>query len=123
HAVLASRSFALRHRARRGDAREGEATRHRPDLALSLSTVPIVNARMYSVAPTAAANWRTVLSWVLLQAELDWPFVDVPPPTPIADLWGRGDLGLAMMCGLPYGQRVAAARGHDAGSAAADARP
>jgi ABC-type phosphate/phosphonate transport system substrate-binding protein len=78
---------------------------------------------MYSVAPAAAADWRTVLSWVLLQADLDWPFVEVPPPTPIAGLWGRGDLGLAMMCGLPYGQRVAAARGHDASSAAADARP
>jgi len=79
---------------------------------------------MYSVAPSAATDWRTVLSWVLLQAELDWPFVEVPPPAPIADLWARDDLGLAMMCGLPYGRRVAFARGqHDAGSAAADAWP
>ncbi|HUP09528.1 MAG TPA: PhnD/SsuA/transferrin family substrate-binding protein [Caldimonas sp.] len=73
-----------------------------------MSIVPIVNTRMYSVAPTAAADWRTVLSWVLLQADLDWPFVEVPPPAPIAELWARGDLGLAMMCGLPYGRRVAA---------------
>jgi ABC-type phosphate/phosphonate transport system substrate-binding protein len=75
--------------------------------------MPIVNARMYSIASTATADWRTVLSWVLLQAELDWPFVEVPPPAPIAELWTRDDLGLAMMCGLPYGRRVVAARAQD----------
>jgi len=84
--------------------------------------MPVVNARMYSVAPSAATDWRTVLSWVLLQAELDWPFVEVPPPASIGELWSRDDLGLAMMCGLPYGQRVAAARGQEASGAAADAR-
>jgi ABC-type phosphate/phosphonate transport system substrate-binding protein len=72
--------------------------------------MPVVNARMYSVAPAAAAAWREVLSWALLQADLDWPFVEVPPPTPIAHLWARDDLGLALMCGLPYAQRLEATR-------------
>jgi ABC-type phosphate/phosphonate transport system substrate-binding protein len=76
--------------------------------------MPVVNARMYSVAPAAAAAWREVLSWALLQAELDWPFVEAPAPTPIAQLWARPDLGLALMCGLPYAQRLEAARAQGA---------
>jgi len=75
--------------------------------------MPVVNARMYSVTPAAAADWREVLSWALLQADLDWPFLEVAPPAPIATLWARDDLGLAAMCGLPYGQRVAAAAARD----------
>jgi len=68
--------------------------------------MPVVNARMYSVTPAAAADWREVLSWALLQADLDWPFVEHAAPAPIAALWARDDLGLAMMCGLPYAQRA-----------------
>jgi ABC-type phosphate/phosphonate transport system substrate-binding protein len=67
---------------------------------------PVVNARMYSVTPDTAAAWHEVLSWALLQADLDWPFVEHPAPAPISALWARGDLGLAQMCGLPFAQRA-----------------
>ena len=67
--------------------------------------MPVVNARMYSVTPGTAAAWREVLAWVLLQADLDWPFVE--HTAPIARLWARDDLGLALMCGLPFAQRDA----------------
>jgi ABC-type phosphate/phosphonate transport system substrate-binding protein len=67
---------------------------------------PVVNARMYSVTPDTAAAWREVLSWVLLQADLDWPFVEHAAPAPIAALWARDDLGVAQMCGLPFAQRA-----------------
>ena len=68
--------------------------------------MPIVNTRMYSVTAGCKADWRAVLGWALARADLDWPFVDVDPPAPIARLWGRDDLGLAMMCGLPLARRV-----------------
>lgn len=65
----------------------------------------IVNARMYSVAPAAKAAWRELLEWVLEHAGVRMAFVDQEPPATLADLWGRNDLGMAMMCGLPYSHR------------------
>lgn len=66
----------------------------------------IVNARMYSVAPAAKAAWRELLEWVLEHANVQMQFVDQEPPATLADLWGRSDLGCAMMCGLPYSHRT-----------------
>jgi ABC-type phosphate/phosphonate transport system substrate-binding protein len=65
----------------------------------------IANARMYSVTPAVKAAWQEVLRWVLGRAGLDWTLVDHDAPAPLSDLWGRCDLGLAMMCGLPFSQR------------------
>jgi ABC-type phosphate/phosphonate transport system substrate-binding protein len=65
----------------------------------------IFNARMYSVAPAAKAAWRELLEWVLERAKVRMDFVDQEPPATLADLWGRNDLGCAMMCGLPYSNR------------------
>jgi len=65
----------------------------------------ICNARMYSVAPAAKAAWREVLEWVLERANVHMEYVDQEPPATLADLWGRSDLGCAMMCGLPYSHR------------------
>jgi len=65
----------------------------------------IVNARMYSVAPAARAAWRELLEWILEHANVRMEFVDQEPPATLADLWGRSDLGCAMMCGLPYSHR------------------
>lgn len=65
----------------------------------------IFNARMYSVAPPAKAAWRELLEWVLERASVPMDFVDQEPPATLADLWGRNDLGCAMMCGLPYSHR------------------
>ena len=60
---------------------------------------------MYSVAPAAKAAWRGLLEWILEHANVDMEFVDQEPPATLADLWGRNDLGCAMMCGLPYSHR------------------
>ena len=65
----------------------------------------IANARMYSATPAVKAAWRDVLRWVLARAALDWPVIDHDEPAPLAELWRRDDLGLAMMCGLPYSRR------------------
>ncbi|HKU47308.1 MAG TPA: PhnD/SsuA/transferrin family substrate-binding protein [Burkholderiales bacterium] len=63
------------------------------------------NARMYSVTPAVKAAWDAVLAWAIRQAKLDWKLLDHPAPAPMSALWGRNDLGMAMMCGLPYSER------------------
>jgi ABC-type phosphate/phosphonate transport system substrate-binding protein len=65
----------------------------------------IANARMYSVAPSAAAAWRRLLEAALAHAGLDWPVVEHAWPAPIQELWARDDLGCAFMCGLPFARR------------------
>ena len=67
--------------------------------------MPIANARMYSATPAVKAAWKDVLRWVLQQARLDWEVIDYDAPAPLNALWSREDLGVAMMCGLPYSQR------------------
>jgi len=67
--------------------------------------MPIANARMYSAAPAAKAAWKDVLGWVLRHAGLPWDVIDYDAPAPLNALWARDDLGLAMMCGLPYARR------------------
>ncbi|MBM3601691.1 MAG: phosphate/phosphite/phosphonate ABC transporter substrate-binding protein [Alphaproteobacteria bacterium] len=66
----------------------------------------VANARMYSVAPGAAAAWRALLAWVMARAGLDWPVIDHDVSEPITDLWARPDLGCVMMCGLPFSLRA-----------------
>lgn len=65
----------------------------------------VANARMYSVTPSLKADWKQLLRWVLAEAGLDWEVIDHDPPAPLSALWARDDLGLAMMCGLPFSQR------------------
>lgn len=69
-------------------------------------TTPIANARMYAATPALRDDWRTLLQWVLAHAKLDWPVIDYDAPAPLSALWARDDLGLVMMCGLPYSQRA-----------------
>ncbi|VTU15548.1 phosphonate ABC transporter, periplasmic phosphonate binding protein [Variovorax sp. PBL-H6] len=64
------------------------------------------NARMYSATASARADWKTLLAWVLARAELDWEVIDYDAPAPLSALWAREDLGLAMMCGLPFSERT-----------------
>lgn len=71
-------------------------------------TLPIANARMYSVNADVREDWRTLFRWVLDRADLRWPVVDHDAPAPLAALWARGDLGAVMMCGLPYAERLVA---------------
>ncbi len=68
--------------------------------------MPIANARMYSATPAVKEAWRQLLHWVLGQAGLDWEVLDYDAPAPLSALWARDDLGLALMCGLPFLQRV-----------------
>lgn len=67
--------------------------------------MPVANARMYSVTPQVKAAWKQLLDWVLRDAGLHWEVIDYDAPQPLAALWSRDDLGLVMMCGLPYTQR------------------
>ena len=68
-------------------------------------STPVANARMYSATPSVRQDWRELLRWTLARAGLDWLVIDHDPPAPLAALWARDDLGLAMMCGLPFSQR------------------
>ncbi len=65
----------------------------------------IANARMYSATPSVKADWKALLAWVLARAELPWDLIDYDAPAPLSVLWARNDLGLAMMCGLPFARR------------------
>ena len=64
----------------------------------------IANARMYAATGAVRADWRALLEWVLQRAELNWSVIDHDPPAPLSALWSRDDLGLVMMCGLPFAQ-------------------
>ena len=65
----------------------------------------LANARMYSATPAVKADWKALLAWVLTRAGLPWDLIDYDAPAPLSVLWARNDLGLAMMCGLPFAQR------------------
>lgn len=75
-----------------------------PQAALATQTL-VANARMYSATPSVKADWKTLLAWVLARAGLPWDLLDYDAPAPLSELWARNDLGLAMMCGLPFAQR------------------
>ena len=75
-----------------------------------VSTLPVANARMYSVTPSVKADWKQLLAWALARAGLPWDVSDYDAPAPLTVLWTRDDLGLAMMCGLPFAQRINEAR-------------
>jgi len=62
----------------------------------------IANARMYSVTPPVAAQWKRFLDAVIERAGLAIDLVDHAPPEPISELWGRPDKAAVFMCGLPY---------------------
>ena len=66
----------------------------------------IANARMYSATPRVKDAWNRLLRWVLADAGLAWEVIDYAAPAPLNALWARDDLGLAMMCGLPFSQRA-----------------
>ncbi|RZL95618.1 MAG: phosphate ABC transporter substrate-binding protein [Variovorax sp.] len=66
----------------------------------------VANARMYSATASARADWKELLAWVLARAGLAWEVIDYDAPAPLSALWAREDLGLAMMCGLPFSQRT-----------------
>jgi len=62
----------------------------------------IANARMYSVSPQAAADWRRLLSAIVEYSGLDIQVIDHHEPAPIEQLWSRADKAAVFMCGLPF---------------------
>ncbi len=71
-----------------------------------MTALPVANARMYSATPSVKADWKQLLVWVLQRAGKPWEVLDYDAPAPLSVLWARDDLGLAMMCGLPFAQRL-----------------
>ncbi len=67
---------------------------------------PVANARMYAVNAAVKAHWHRLLGSALARAGLDWPLLDHDAPAPLSALWARNDLGLAMMCGMPFAMRT-----------------
>lgn len=70
-----------------------------------MDAVPVANARMYSATPEVREAWKVLLRWVLVRAGVEWNVIDYDAPAPLSVLWARDDLGLALMCGLPFAQR------------------
>ena len=62
----------------------------------------VANARMYSVNPAAAAAWKELFGWLARESRVELRVIDHAFPLPLADLWSRGDLACAFMCGFPY---------------------
>jgi ABC-type phosphate/phosphonate transport system substrate-binding protein len=62
----------------------------------------IANARMYAVAPGAAAAWKRLFAWLSAHSGIDLEAIDHAAPAPLEALWARSDLGCAFMCGFPF---------------------
>lgn len=62
----------------------------------------IANARMYAVAPGAAAAWRRLFDAVARHSGIALTHVEHAAPAPLEQLWARGDLGAVFMCGWPF---------------------
>jgi len=66
----------------------------------------VCNARMYSATPAVKADWQQLLQWTMARADFDGELIEHGAPAPLSALWARDDLGLAMMCGLPFSLRT-----------------
>jgi ABC-type phosphate/phosphonate transport system substrate-binding protein len=64
--------------------------------------IAVANARMYSVAPGAAAAWRALLTEAIARAGVTMEVIEHPPPAGLPELWARPDLGCVFMCGWPF---------------------
>jgi len=62
----------------------------------------IANARMYALNDTVATAWRRLFEWIAADAGVSLDVIAHSPPQPLGDLWRRGDLGCALMCGFPW---------------------
>jgi ABC-type phosphate/phosphonate transport system substrate-binding protein len=62
----------------------------------------VANARMYSATPEAAAAWRKLFAEVSERSGVALEVIEHAYPAPLGELWSRGDLGCAFMCGLPF---------------------
>ena len=62
----------------------------------------IANARMYSVAPGAAAAWKRLFAWLQERSGFDMTVIDHAFPASLDELWSRKDLACTFMCGWPF---------------------
>jgi len=62
----------------------------------------ITSFRMYGAGPKAAAAWRALFTRVFADTGIDMEWIEHRWPQPIAELWGRADLGCDFMCGWPF---------------------
>jgi len=62
----------------------------------------IANARMYSVAPGAAAAWRRLFEWVASESGVALEIIDHAFPAKLEELWAHPDLAATFICGLPF---------------------
>jgi ABC-type phosphate/phosphonate transport system substrate-binding protein len=67
----------------------------------------VANARMYSVAPGAAAAWRALFGWLAGAGRRRLDLVEHAFPAPLEALWARDDLASAFMCGWPFAREGA----------------
>ena len=65
-------------------------------------TAFVANARMYSVNPAAKAGWLELFAWIAHRSQVPLVIIDHAYPAPLSDLWSRGDLACAFMCGYPF---------------------
>jgi ABC-type phosphate/phosphonate transport system substrate-binding protein len=62
----------------------------------------IANARMYAVTPVVREAWRALFDWVSRHSGIPLTYIDHAAPAPLEELWSRGDLAAAFMCGYPF---------------------
>ncbi len=62
----------------------------------------IANARMYAVDAATAANWTALFGRIAAMSGIPLAVIPHAAPAPLEDLWRRGDLGLAFICGYPF---------------------
>jgi ABC-type phosphate/phosphonate transport system substrate-binding protein len=62
---------------------------------------------MYSLAPAVGESWRQLLTAISESAGASLTYLEHRPPAPLAELWGREDMGAVFMCGLPYARSAA----------------
>ncbi|RIY02191.1 phosphate ABC transporter substrate-binding protein [Aureimonas flava] len=65
---------------------------------------------MYNVAPGARAAWDALFAWLAGAAGVALEAIAHAPPASLPALWGREDLGAAVMCGFPYASLAPAER-------------
>jgi ABC-type phosphate/phosphonate transport system substrate-binding protein len=57
---------------------------------------------MYAVDAATAANWAALFARIAAMAGVPLAVIPHAAPAPLEDLWRRGDLGLAFICGYPF---------------------
>src|SRR6266508_131834 len=62
----------------------------------------IANARIYAVTPAVRDAWRALFDWVGRHSGVPLMYIDHAAPAPLDELWARGDLAAAFMCGFPF---------------------